>query len=82
MCVGASTVYFSCVFLQDVVTLWVNSVFLSLLITNEGLHWWLFLSNVDNPFWGLSRRIHMSSFRLSELLVAGGRAITWLVTEP
>ena len=29
---------FSSVFLRDVVTLWVNSVFLSLLITNEGLH--------------------------------------------
>ena len=39
----ASTVSFSYVFLRDVVTLWVNSVFLSLLIANEGLHWWLFL---------------------------------------
>ena len=48
---GASTVYF-CVFLRDVVTLWVNSVFLSLLIANEGLHWWLFLSDVANPFSG------------------------------
>ena len=52
MFVGASTVCFSCVFLRDVVTLWVNSVFLSLLIANEGLHWWLFLSDVANPFWG------------------------------
>ena len=34
----ASTVSFSYVFLRDVVTLWVNSVFLSLLIANEGLH--------------------------------------------
>ena len=34
----ASTISFSYVFLRDVVTLWVNSVFLSLLITNEGLH--------------------------------------------
>ena len=25
---------------------------LSLLIPNEGLHWWLFLSDVANPFWG------------------------------
>ena len=50
VCVGASTVYFSCVFLRDVVTLWVNSVFLSHLIANEGLHWWLFLSDVANPF--------------------------------
>ena len=46
VCVGASTVYFSYVFL------WVNSVFLSLLITNEGLHWWLFLSDIANHFWG------------------------------
>ena len=38
VCVGDSTVFFSCVFLWDVVTLWVNSVFVSLLITNEGLH--------------------------------------------
>ena len=49
---GASTVYFSYVLLQDVVTLWVNCVFLSLLIANEGLHWWLFLSELANPFWG------------------------------
>ena len=34
----------------------------------------------SQPFLESSRRIHMSS-RLSELLVAGGRAITWLVTE-
>ena len=52
VCVGASTVCFSCVFLRDVVALWVKSDFLSLLIANEGLHWWLFLSDVDNPFWG------------------------------
>ena len=52
VCVGASTVSFSCVFLRDVVTIWVNSVFLSLLIANEGLHWWLCLSDVANPFWG------------------------------
>ena len=52
VCVGASTVSFSCVFLRDVVTLWVNSVFLSLLIANEGLHWWLFLSDLANHFWG------------------------------
>ena len=52
VCVGASTVGFSCVFLRDVVTLWVNSVFVSLLIANEGLHWWWFLSDVANPFWG------------------------------
>ena len=48
---GASTVYFY-VFLRDVVTLWVNSVFLSLSIMNEGLHWWLFLSGIANHFWG------------------------------
>ena len=42
----------SYVFLRDVVTLWVNSVFLSLLIANEGLHWWLFLSDKANHFWG------------------------------
>ena len=52
VCVGASTLCFSCVFLQDVVTLWVKSVFLSLLIANEGLHWWLFLSDVAALFWG------------------------------
>ena len=54
----ASTVSF-CVFLRDVVTLWVNSVVLSLLIMNEGLHWWLFLFRYSHPFWG--RRIHTSS---------------------
>ena len=80
MCVEASNVGFFCVFLRDVVTLWVKSVFLSLLIANEGLHWWLFLPDVANPFWG-SRRLHLSSFGFSERLVAGGRAITWLVTD-
>ena len=50
VCVGASTVSFSCVFLRDVVTLWVNSVFLSLLIANEGLHWWWCHFDVANPF--------------------------------
>ena len=34
------------------VTLWVNSVFLSLLIANEGLHFWLFLVRYSHPFWG------------------------------
>ena len=48
----ASTASVSFVFLRDVVTLWVNSVFLSLLIANEGLHWWLFLSDIANHFWG------------------------------
>ena len=48
----ASTVSSSYVFLRDVVTLWVNSVFLSLLIANKGLHWWLFLSDLANPFGG------------------------------
>ena len=48
----ASTVSFSYVFLRDVVTLWVNSVFLSLIIANEGLHWWLFLFRYSHPFWG------------------------------
>ena len=52
VCVGASTVDFSCVFLRDVVTLCVKSVFLSLLIAHEGFHWWLFLSDVANPFLG------------------------------
>ena len=33
------------------------------------------------PFLGSSRRIHPSSFGFSELLVAGGRAFTWLVTD-
>ena len=45
---GVSSSY---VFLWDGVTLWVNSVFLSLLIANEGLHCWLFLSVLANPFW-------------------------------
>ena len=47
----ASPVSSSCVFLRDVVTCWVNSVFLSLLIANEGLHCWLFLSDFASPFW-------------------------------
>ena len=34
------------------VTLWVNSVFLSLLIANEGLHGWLFLFRYSHPYWG------------------------------
>ena len=34
----------------------------------------------SQPFLGSSRRIHPSSFGLSELLVAGGRTIAWLVT--
>ena len=76
----ASTVSFSYVFLRDGVTLWVNSVFLSLLIANEGLHWWLFLFRYSHPFWGSSRRIHTSSLGLSELLVACGYAFTWPVT--
>ena len=39
--------------LQDVVTLWVNSfLFFPLLIANEGLHGWLFLSDVANRFGG------------------------------
>ena len=69
---------FSYVFLRDVDTLWVNSVFLSLLIANEGLHWWLFLFRYSHPYWGLSRRIHTSSLGLSELLVAGGHALPGL----
>ena len=44
--------YLSYVFLQDVVTLWVNSVFLSLLITNEGLHCWLCFVQYSRPYWG------------------------------
>ena len=80
VCVGASIVYFY-IFLRDVVTLWVNSVFLSLLIANEGLHWWLFLFRNSQPFLGSSHRIYTSSFGLSELLVAGGLALAWLVTE-
>ena len=47
-----STISFSYAFLRDVVTFWVNSVFLSLLIANEGLHWWLFLFRYSHPFWG------------------------------
>ena len=43
--------YLSYVFLRDVVTLWVNSVFLSLLITNEGLHCWLFLVVFIHLLW-------------------------------
>ena len=34
------------------VTLWVNSVFLSLLIANEGLHSGLFLVRYSHPYWG------------------------------
>ena len=40
----------SYVFLRDVVTLWVNSVFLSLLIANEGLLCWLFLFRYSHPY--------------------------------
>ena len=50
------------------------------MIANEGLHWWLFLFRYSHPYWGSSRRIHTSSLGLSELLVAGGHAFTWLVT--
>ena len=55
-CLGweASTTSFSYVFLQDVVTLWVNSVLLSLLIANKGLHWWLLLWLVATLLTGLS----------------------------
>ena len=35
----------------------------------------------SQPFLGSSRRIHTSSLGWSDLLVAGGRAITWLVSE-
>ena len=56
-----------------------SRVSLSLLIANEGLHWWFFLSDVATPLWGSSRRL-TSSFGLSALLVAGGRAVIWLVT--
>ena len=48
VCVWASTVSFTYVFLRDGVTLWVISVLLSLLIANEGLHRWLFLSGIAN----------------------------------
>ena len=48
----ALTVSFSSVFLRDVVTLWVHSVFLSLLIANKGLLCWLFLFRYSLPFWG------------------------------
>ena len=41
---------FSCVFLRDVVTLWVKCVFSSLLLVNKGFHWWLFLSDVATQF--------------------------------
>ena len=34
------------------VTLWVNSVFLSLLIANDGLHCWLFFVRYSHPYWG------------------------------
>ena len=44
--------YLSYVFLQDVVTLWVNSLFLSLLITNEGLHCCLCFVQYSRPYWG------------------------------
>ena len=76
---GASTVYFSRVFLRDVATLWVNSVFLSL---DRKRRFILVVVpfRCSQPFLGSSHHIHTSSFGLSELLVAGGRAIAWLVT--
>ena len=63
------------VFLRDGLTLWVNSVFLSLLIASEGLHCWLFLSVLANPFWGVCRGVPTSSLGLLALPVAGSRAI-------
>ena len=66
----ASTVY-----LRDVVTLWVSSVFLSLLIANEGLQYWLFLSDSAYKFWGRVVVYLRTPFGLSPLLVAGGRAL-------
>ena len=67
----ASPAYSSYVFLRDVLTRWVNSVFLSLLIANGGLHCWLFLSDFANPFW----------WRVVVLLrpPSVGRRFLWLV---
>ena len=76
---GASTVYFSCVFLRDVDTLWVSSVFLSL-DRERRFKLVVVPFRGSQPFLGSSRRILTSSFRLSELLVAGGRAVAWLIT--
>ena len=61
----------SCVFLRDVVTCWVNRVFLSLLIANEGLHCWLFLFDFANSSW----------WRIVVLLCppSVGRRFLWLV---
>ena len=47
----ASTVPFSYVFLRDVGTFG-SIVSFCHLIANKGLHWWLFLSDIANHFWG------------------------------
>ena len=77
--VGVSSVCFSCVFLRDVVTLWVKSVFVTLdrerRITLVVLPFCGY-----RPLLGSVRRRLTSSFGLSALLVAGGRALIWLVT--
>ena len=57
-----------------------SKVSLSLLIANEGLPWWFFFPGVATPFLGSCRRLLTSSFELSALLVAGSRALHWLVT--
>ena len=59
------------VFFWDVVTRWVNRVFLSLLIANEGLRCWLLLSVFATPFW----------WRIVVLLrpPSVGRRFLWLV---
>ena len=65
MFVGASTVCFSCVFLWDVVTLWVKSVFLSL-DCERRFTLVVVPFRCCQPFLGSSRRIHPSSFGFSE----------------
>ena len=80
VCGGAPNVGFSSIFLRDVVTLWVKSVFLSLLIANKGYIGGCSFQMLPTLL-GSSRRLHLSSFGFLDLLVAGGHTIAWLVTD-
>ena len=74
---GASTVCFF-VFLRDVVTLWVKSVFVTL-DRERRITLVVVPFRCCHLFLGSSRRLPKSSFGLSAL-VAGVRALNWLVT--
>ena len=69
---------FSCVFLQDVATHWVQCVFSSLLFTIVGFLWSV-PSRCCHPFFGSGDSVPTSSVGSSDLLVAGGCALVLLV---